>query len=125
METESIPGYGSAFGWSDPLPNGVSKTDGGLLITAGAAKSELKLELTNEAHTTDIVFRLVNESGIPMAGEKVKIFTSDPTGQPNPTPANEATVSSDGTVKFPGMRRGATYYVQCPGGGIIDRKSVV
>ena len=70
-----------AFGWSDPLPNGVSKTDSGLLITAGAAKSELKLELTNEAHTTDIVFRLVNKSGIPMAGEKVKIFTSDQIGR--------------------------------------------
>lgn len=62
VETESLPSYGSAFGW-ESLPNGVTKTDDGLLVTAGATKSELKLTLTNEAHTTDLVFRLVNKSG--------------------------------------------------------------
>ena len=61
----------------------MTATDAGLLVTAGAAKSELTLKLTNEAHTTDLVFRLVNESGIPMTGEKVQIFTSDPTGKPD------------------------------------------
>ena len=119
VEDESVPGYGSEFSWTN-LPDGVRATDNGLLITAGEAKSELKLELTNEAHTTDIVFRLVNESGIPIAGMKVRIFTFDPTGQPDPTPAKEATVSPDGTVKFPGMRRGAKYYIQRPDGEIMS-----
>ena len=118
VETESVPGYGSAFGWND-LPDGVTATDAGLLVTAGAAKSELTLKLTNEAHTTDLVFRLVNESGIPMTGEKVQIFTSDPTGKPDLAPVKEVTVSSDGTVKFSGIRRGAAYYVRRPDGGVM------
>ena len=119
VETESVPSYGSAFGWND-LPDGVTATDAGLLVTAGAAKSELTLKLTNEAHTTDLVFRLVNESGIPMTGEKVQIFTSDPTGKPDLAPVKEVTVSSDGTVKFPGMRRGAKYYIQRPDDEIMS-----
>lgn len=118
VETQSLPGYGSAFGW-ESLPGGVTKIEDGLLVTAGAAKSEFKLTLTNEAHTTDIVFRLVNEFGIPIAGEKVKIFTSNPTGNPDASPAKEATVAVDGTVRFPGLRRGKKYYVQIPGGGIM------
>ena len=118
VETESVAGYGSKFKWTN-LPGGVSETDSGLLITAGAAKSELMLNLTNEAHTTDIVFRLVNESGIPIAGAKVRIFTFDPAGQADPAPSGEVTVSSDGTVRFPGIRRGAKYYIQLPDGGIM------
>ena len=97
----------------------MTATDAGLLVTAGAAKSELTLKLTNEAHTTDLVFRLVNESGIPMTGEKVQIFTSDPTGKPDLAPVKEVTVSSDGTVKFSGIRRGAAYYVRRPDGGVM------
>ena len=119
VEDESVPGYGSEFKWTN-LPDGVSETDSGLLITAGAAKSELTLNLTNEAHTTDIVFRLVNEFGMPIAGVKVRIFTSDPTGQPDPIPTKEVTVSPDGTVKFHGMRRGAKYYIQRPDGEIMS-----
>ncbi len=119
VETESVSGYGSAIGWNS-LPAGVTETDAGLLVTAGAAKSELTLELTNEPHTTDLVFRLVNESGIPMTGEKVQIFTSDPTGKPDLAPVREVTVSTDGTVRFPGMRRGAKYYVRKPDGNILS-----
>lgn len=117
-ETGSAPGYGSEFGWTE-LPQGARKTDGGLLITAGAAKSEIRLNLTNEAHTTDIVFRLVNKSGIPIAGETVRIFAVDPTEQADPDPVKEAAVSPDGTVKFPGIRRGAKYYIQRPDGGVM------
>ena len=117
-ESAGAPGYGSAMGWAN-LPDGVEEKDGTLLIPAGAAKSVLTLNLTNEAHTTDIVFRLVNKSGIPMVGSSVKIFTSDPTGQGNPTSAGEATVSFDGTVRFSSMRRGARYFIQRPGGGIM------
>lgn len=119
VEDESVPGYGSEFSWTN-LPDGAEETDNGLLITAGAPKSELKLELTNEAHTTDIVFRLVNKSGIPMAGAEVQIFTFDPTGQTDPTPVKATTVSPDGTVKFPGMRRGVKYYIQRPDGEIMS-----
>lgn len=118
VETESIPGYSSKFGWKH-LPGGVRETDSGLLITAGAAKTELKLELTNKADTTDLVFRLVNTFGIPMAGADVKLFTSDPTGQVNPVPAREAVVSPDGTVRFPEIRRGAKYYIRHPDGKMM------
>lgn len=51
-ETENLPGYESAVGWTK-LPEGVTETDCGLLITAGAAKSELELELTNEPSKTE------------------------------------------------------------------------
>ncbi len=115
VETESIPGYGSSFGWEN-LPNGVTETEHGLFITAGEAKTELALELTNEAHTTDIEFKLVNGHNIPMAGETVKIFTSDPTGTPDLDPVKEVTVCPDGTVTFSGIRRGAKYYILYPGG---------
>lgn len=118
VETESIPGYGSVFGWTS-LPPGVTKTDGGLLLTAGEAKSELSLELTNEPNTADIVFRLVNKCGIPMVGAKVQMFKGDPSGTANPLPDMEVFASSDGTVRFAGMRRGATYYIRYPGGKMM------
>lgn len=51
VETESAPGYSNAYKW-ESLPGGVTATDTGLLITAGAAKSELRLELTNEVRTS-------------------------------------------------------------------------
>lgn len=50
VESKSAPGYSSLFQWKQ-LPSGVTETDSGLLLTAGAAKSELRLELTNEAYT--------------------------------------------------------------------------
>lgn len=118
VETESLPGYGSKIGWTE-LPEGAEATDKGILITAGAAKSELKLALTNEAHTTDIVFRLLNQLGIPAVGTKVQLFTTDPTGKDDPVPAAEAEVSADGTVIFRGMRRGTTYYLRLPDKGIM------
>lgn len=52
VETESAPGYSNAYKW-ESLPGGVTATDTGLLITAGAAKSELRLELTNEIRTSE------------------------------------------------------------------------
>lgn len=118
VETKSIPGYGSIFGWTT-LPDGITETADGLLIKAGTAKSELTLKLTNDARTTDIAFRLVNASGIPMAGTKVQLFTSDPTNQTNPIPFKTATVLADGTIKIPGIRRGATYYIRPVGGDVI------
>lgn len=51
VETESAPGYSNVYKW-ESLPGGVTATDTGLLITAGAAKSELRLELTNEVRTS-------------------------------------------------------------------------
>lgn len=118
VETGGAPGYGTALGW-ETLPEGVTETANGLLIPAGAAKSRLALALTNEAHTTDIVFRLVNESGVPMAGEEVELFASDPTGDPDASPAQTVAVFSDGTVRFQGMRRGSTFYIRRPGGGVM------
>ena len=118
VETKSIPGYSSVFGAAD-LPDDAVKTEAGLLVRAGAAKTELTLELTNEAHTADIEFRMVNESGIPMAGEKVQLFKTKPDSAADPAPDMEIVVSADGTVKFPGIRRGAAYYIQCPGGGVM------
>lgn len=117
-ETGSLAGYDSKPGW-EKLPAGVSERDSHLLITAGAAGSDLKLELTNEVCKTDLVFRLFNESGIPMTGSKSGLFLSDPAGQTNPHPDREAIASTDGTVRFAGMRRGETYFIQKPGGGIM------
>lgn len=122
VESESLPGYNSTFGWTD-LPDGVKKTENGLLIKAGAAKSELELVLTNEAFTTDLVFCLVNGSGIPMAGERVMLFTSDPAGQEDPVPEKVAEVMKDGTVCFSRMRRGAVYFI-CRSGGDVMRITV-
>lgn len=117
VETASAPGYGSGFG--EPLPGGVTQTEGGgLRVTAGAARSELTLDLTNVAHTTDIVFRLVNASGIPMAGTDVELFREDPDEDPNAIPVT-VQVDVDGTVKFSGIRRGAAYFIRRPGGGIM------
>lgn len=113
VETKSIPGYGSAMKWGQ-LPSGVTKTDRGLLVTAGPAKSELKLELLNEADTGDIVFRLLNEAGIPMAGISVQLFQSDPTGVEGMVPDDVVTVPADGTVRFTGVRRGESYFIQYP-----------
>lgn len=113
VETASIPGYSSAFRWGQ-LPVGATATDQGLLITAGEAKSELKLELTNKAGTQDIVFRLLNDSGIPMAGTKVQLFQADPTVAGDIVPDAEAVVLADGTVRFMGVRRGKTYFIRYP-----------
>lgn len=118
VETGSAPGYGSAMGWTE-LPDGAVETGSGLLITAGAAKSELKLELTNEAHTTDLVFRLFNTSGIPMAGAKVQLFRDDPGETETPDQYKEVEAGADGTVKFSGVRRGAKYFIRRPGGEIM------
>lgn len=119
VETKSAPGYGSVFRWAT-LPEGARATDSGLLIKAGAAASSLKLELTNEAHTTDIVFRLCNQSGIPMAGTKVRLFKTDPSGGQS-APDMEVIVAADGTVKFSGVRQGETYYIQYP----VDNTMIV
>ena len=116
-ETESAPGYGSAFAVTNP-PAGVTKTDGGLLITAGEAKSSLALELTNEAHTADIVFRLVNQSGVPMAGAEVRLFKENPAEKPDSEPVT-VMVGADGTVRFSSARRGARYFIQRPDGEIM------
>lgn len=118
VEEQSIPGYGSALGW-EQLPPNVTATDQGLLITAGAARSKLELALTNEAHTADIVFRLLNHSGIPMAGTTVQLFTFDPAGMTDPVPAMEAAVAADGKLRFSGVRRGAFYYLRQPDGEIL------
>lgn len=118
VEEQSIPGYGSALGW-EQLPPNVTATDQGLLITAGAARSKLELALTNEPHTTDIVFRLLNHSGIPMAGTTVQLFTFDPAGMTDPVPAMEAAVAADGKLRFSGIRRGALYYLRQPDGRIL------
>lgn len=117
-EKESIPGYSSAFGY-ERLPGGVTATDAGLLITAGEARTEQSLELTNQADKADIVFRLLNEFGVPMAGTRVRLFGIDSAGQMNPDPDDEAEVSADGTVRFYGVRRGMFYMIQRPDGGIM------
>lgn len=113
LETQSASGYGTAFGWSS-LPAGVEEREGSLLITAGTQGSNLQLKLTNQAHTTDLVFRLFNEADIPMAGAEVELFPKNPTGNPGLTPDKKVTVSADGTVTFPSIRRGQTWYVRYP-----------
>lgn len=121
VEEQSIPGYGSALGW-EQLPSNVTATGQGLAITAGAARSKLELALTNEPHTADIVFRLLNHSGIPMAGTTVQLFTFNPAGMTDPVPAMEATVAADGKLRFSGIRRGALYYLRQPDGKILKVK---
>lgn len=118
VETGSLPGYDDKIGWIQ-LPDGVMETEQGLLITTGAARSEIKLELANKPHTADLVFRLFNESGIPMAGEKVELFASDPAGETAPLPDAEAVVSADGTVRLSNIRRGMSYFIRQPGGEIF------
>ncbi len=118
VETESRPGYGSIIGCAQ-LPGGVSRTDTGLLVTAGKAGSLLQLDLTNEALTTDLVFRMMNQSGIPMNGSEMILYDRDPDGPGNPDPLKESIVMADGTVLFSGVRRGAVYYIRKPDGGVI------
>ncbi len=118
VETKSHPGYGSVVGWSE-LPEGAKATDDGIFITAGAAKSELRLELTNKAYTADIVFRLLNEFGIPAAGTRVQLFTANPAETPDLVPDAETEAATDGTVRFHGVRCGAEYFVQIPDAGIM------
>lgn len=85
-----------------------------MLITAGTQGSNLQMKLTNQAHTTDLVFRLFNEADIPMAGVEVELSQTDPTGNPALTPDKKVTVSADGTVTFPSIRRGQAWYVRYP-----------
>lgn len=118
VESDSLPGYSSAFGWM-ALPGDVTETADGIRITAGAAQSELALDLTNEANTTEIAFSLVNESGIPMAGTEVELFTSDPTHALDPTPDTTTTVGLDGMLRFFGIRCGRTYYIRPKGGDVL------
>lgn len=118
VETEGLPGYDSKICWTQ-LPAGVEETEQGLLMTTGAAKSEIRLELGNKPHAADLVFRLFNGSGIPMAGEKVELFVSDPSVGTAPVPDAEAVVSADGTVRFSDMRRGMSYFIRQPGGEIF------
>lgn len=113
-ESAGAPGYAGAMGWTD-LPAGVTTEGDCLLIQAGAAKSELQLELTNEAKKTDIVFRLFKKTGSPMSGETVQLSMAGPDGKPGGTPV-ETTVGSDGKVSFSGLRRGAKYLINYPGG---------
>lgn len=120
-ETGSLPGYGSEIGWTE-LPEGAEATDAGIFITAGAAKSELRLELTNKAYTTDIVFCLLNESGIPAAGTRVQLFTSNPAEEASPVPDAETKVLADGMVRFRGVSRGAEYFVKLPDARIMTVK---
>lgn len=118
VETKGINGYYSIPGWRN-LPDGTIKTEDGILITAGNAKSDLKLNVTNDAYKTDVVFRLLNKEGIPLTGERVYLFVSDPSGQTSPLPDAEAVVSANGTVRFSGLRRGTNYFIRCPGGEVI------
>ncbi len=118
VETKGIDGYNSSLGWGG-LPNGVIKTEEGILITAGEAKSEVELDLTNEAYKADIVFKLFNKEGIPPTGESVLLFMSDPAGQTDPVPDVQTVVSPDGTVKFPDIRRGARYFIRRPDGEVM------
>lgn len=118
VETEGAAGYDSTAGWVQ-LPEGVTETAGGLLITAGEAKSRMELELTNEPYKTDIVFRLLNESEIPMAGSEAELFLSDPTGQTSPVPLQAAAAAGDGTVRFSEIRCGTICFIRIPGGEIL------
>ncbi len=52
VQTGAVSGYDDAPGWAE-LPEGITQGGGGLLITAGLAGSERKLELTNEADDTN------------------------------------------------------------------------
>ena len=113
-ESAGAPGYAGAMGWTN-LPAGVTTEGDCLLIPAGAAKSELQLKLTNEAKKTDIVFRLFKKTGSPMSGETVQLSMAGPDGKPGTTPV-ETTVGSDGKVSFSGLRRGAKYLINYPGG---------
>lgn len=118
VEEQSLPGYSSSFGWTK-LPPNVTAAGNGLVITAGAARSKLELSLTNDAHTTDLVFRLFNHSGIPMAGTTVQLFTCHPAGITDPVPDMEAVVAADGKIRFSGVRRGRSYYIRQPDGEIL------
>ena len=118
VESEGAPGYGSTIG-GENLPAGVTvePDSGGLLFTAGAAKTKLELSLTNEPlPDTDLKFRLVNEGGIPIAGAEVQLFETNADGTQSSVPHSKATVAPDGTVSFSGVRRGAKYVIRLPDG---------
>lgn len=121
VESEGLSGYDSEFGW-ETLPDRVTETGKGLLIEAGAAGSEMKLNLTNESFYPDIEMQLFFDSGSPMSGERVYLFASDQAGQMDPASATVAVVSRNGTVRLSGVHRNRVYYIRLPGGEIYAIK---
>ena len=117
VESEGLSGYDSEFGW-ETLPDRVTEMGKGLLIEAGAAGSEVKLNLTNESFYPDIEMQLFFDSGSPMSGERVYLFASDQAGQMDPASATVAVVSRNGTVRLSGVHRNRVYYIRLPGGEI-------
>lgn len=109
-------GDGAQAGFScKPLPQGVKKTEHGLLVTAGRAGSTLPLALANEAGPVEVCFQLVNAYGVPLSGLRAELFTQDPETQKEPAAA--AVTAGDGQVKFT-VNRGVAYYMRPvePGG---------
>lgn len=117
VESGGLSGYDSEFGW-ETLPDRVTEMGKGLLIEAGAAGSEVKLNLTNESFYPDIEMQLLFASGSPMSGEKVCLFASDQAGQMDPASVTVAVVSRNGTVRLSGVHRNRIYYIRLPGGEI-------
>lgn len=124
VETEPIPGYSSKLQLdTDTPPDGVEFFNDRLLIMAAAAGKNTKLQLTNQANTMDIVFRLFNQSGIPMAGTTVELFEKDPNGEGNPSPFDTAKVLPDGTISLSGRLLADSWFIRLPDGrGLTVRK---
>lgn len=121
VESEGLPGYDDEFGW-ETLPDCVTEKGKGLLVEAGAAGSEVKLNLTNESFYPDVEIQLFFDSGSLMSGERVYLFASDSAGQMDLASATVAVVSRNGTVRLSGLHRNRVYYIRLPGGEIYAIK---
>lgn len=122
-ETKSIPGYGSMFGW-EQLPEGAAKTDRGLRIRAGAAGSELKLALTNEASSENLqwtltVTKVIRGGTEPLAGAVFGLYEDEDCR----TLIGTGTSGPDGIISFSGLKKGQRYWLKeitAPAGYSLD-----
>lgn len=112
-ETESLPGYENTIGWTH-LPDGVTETAQGLLLTAGAAKSELQLDLTNEAYKTEeqqwtlTVHKVISGSKAPLAGAVFELYEEEECR----TLVQRGVSGQAGEISFSGLDKGKEYWLK-------------
>lgn len=109
---QEVPeGFDTAF-----LCNDKEEKDSRMLITAGAASSQQKLNIQNLPFSCSLTFRLVNSENLPLAGETVSLFRDKDLAR---AACQTAQASEDGTVSFPNVWCAKTYYMQLPAGEVL------
>ncbi len=110
VESESLPGYESAFGWTQ-LPEHVTEGSQSLIIQAGEAKSELNLDLTNSLIPDQwelIVTKISSNEATPLPGATFGLYEEESCH----TLLQTETSGPDGTLSFSGLSGGQTYWLK-------------